>query len=129
MIAQVVSVRAATADEFIVAVIDPNFGRRGVAEEAERAGSASVGAGLEDADEVAHFGVGQFDIARENVERRAERAHDFNFFAGRIRRTAETIHNGNRIIPFDGLAEVSGGGQMMMHAAIEDQEFFLARNF
>ena len=64
------------ANEVALTGINPNFRRRRMAQESERAGGEPVSAGLEDADEIANFGVRERHFARQRVERRAERSDD-----------------------------------------------------
>src|SRR5262245_2508483 len=43
-------------------------------------------------------------------------------------RLADPVQNRQRIIPLDGLSQISRSRQVMMHAAIKDQELLTARD-
>src|SRR6266850_597002 len=103
--------------------VNPNLRRQRVAEEANRARRPAVGAGLKDCNKVADFRMWEDDPARESIERRAKRADDIHGFA---RWRSQLIHQSYGVIPFDGLAQISGSRLMMVHSAIDNEELLAA---
>jgi hypothetical protein len=88
-------------------------------EEGMRAGRKAVGAGLEDGDEIARFGARRHDVVGETVERRAQAADDADLL---LRLGAEAAGDRHRIVATDDLAEIARSGELVMHAAVGDEE-------
>jgi hypothetical protein len=84
-----------------------------------RTGRQAVGAGEEDGDQVADLGAWRHDVVGEPVERRAEAASDRDLLLGR---RAEPAGDRHRIVAAYHLAEIARGGELMVHAAVGDQE-------
>ena len=62
----------------------------------------------------------------ERIQRCAQRTNDVHCF---LRLIVELLHQCNRIISFYRLSEITRGGQVMIHSAIEDQKFLSTRYF
>src|SRR5690349_5139542 len=88
--------------------------------------SCAVGARLIDCDEVAFAGLGKLHAIRQQVERRAQSAHDGCDLA---LRSADSIADDDGIVLAENLSEISGRGKMMMQSAIRNQEHVTARDF
>src|SRR5260370_36795801 len=95
-------------------------------EKAKRASRASIGARLKDTDKVADFGMRQHGAACQNVQRCAQRPNDAY---GVLGRRIQFIHQGDWIIPLDGLPEIPRSRKAVMHSPAADQELLAARNF
>src|SRR5271170_6531898 len=113
LVAQVILEISAVPNQAMGAGFDPDFRRRGMAEKPKRTRRASVGAGLEHADEIASLRARQARAARQNVERGAQRTHHVHGF---LRRLTELVHKSQWIIAFDGLAQVPRCGEVMIHS-------------
>src|SRR5581483_4248560 len=106
-----------------LAVAQENFSRRRMAQESERAGRTGVGARLEDSDQVTNLAGRQCEIAAQSIQGRAQRAHYLHRLFPAL---AQAAGIGDGIVALDGLAEVTGSREMVMHAAIENEEFLAA---
>src|SRR5580704_6444621 len=94
-----------------------------MAQEAHRTCTKSISARLKDTEQITNFSARQGHIAREGVERRAQGTddvHDFGWLG------VELVKQGNGIISLDCLAQISRGGQMVIHAAVQHYEFLAA---
>src|SRR5216684_4602601 len=112
--------------EQMILPIYPDLRRGGVAQKTKWAGGAGVSAGLQNDKQVSDLCFRKVHVTSQSVERRAERADDVHdFYCGHI----EFVCEGHRVISLDGLAEIAGRGQVMMHPAIENQKFFSAGDF
>ena len=98
----------------------------GVAEKRRRAGAPTVGAGLKYDDQIADFGMRNFDLITEQIQRRTQAADDI----GQL--TLVVIHavaDGDRIVAPEDLAKVSRCRELMVQPAVGDQECPPARHF
>src|SRR6266852_1302570 len=114
-IGRILSVCAAEGEENIPASMDPYFRRCRVTEEVNRAGSSAVGARLKNADKVADFSARKPYRAAQCIKRGAEGTNNVNRF---IQRSIELTDQGDGIVALDRLAQVTGGGQMVIHTAV-----------
>src|SRR5690606_19934159 len=99
--------------------LNEDLAGRALAEKCRGAGAGAVGPRAEDRDEVADLGTGQQRLVGEPVERRAQAADDIRLF-DRLR----TVPAGDRrrvIAPHDS-AEVARSGELVVQAAVGDQE-------
>lgn len=95
-----------------------HFDARRMAQEALRAGSEAVGAGLIDDYQIANVGFGELHAIRQQVERSAQRANDGGGFRFGRR---HAVADGGRVVLADDLAEVSGGGKVVVQATVCDE--------
>lgn len=124
LVTQPVACFATTANEPMLPRIDHDFRGCGMAEKLQGTGGSAVGTGLKHADQVTDGDLRQQQVASQNVQGRAKRTRQFDsLVAGGI----QPIEHGNGIVPFDRLAEVSGSGEVMMHATVKHRESFAAR--
>ena len=117
LVTQIFIGAAAATNQPGLAIADQYFRRTGVAQKSHRASGAGVSARLEDAHQVAHLCRGYFCAPSQHIQRCAQRAHNIYFFR---RREANAIEHAKRIIALDRLAQVAGGGKMMVHSAIDN---------
>ena len=106
----------------------PSFGRchtstserRRVAEEGGGAGGEAVGAGLEEDHEVADLAARQAHLVAEQVQRACTGSRP----PGPSRPPPRLIllPDRDRVVAADDLAEVARGGELVVHAAVDDQE-------
>lgn len=103
---------------------EQHLDRRRMAEEVHRAGGRPVRPGLVHHHQVADLAPGQLHPPAERVQRRAERSDhcDRLPLVGRLRG-----HSGHRVVAAYHLAEVAGGGEVVVHAAVDHQERLAAR--
>ncbi len=94
-------------------------------EETERASGATICTRLKYADEVSDFYSGQFCATCQYVERCAKRTGQIVSLFGGI---VEFVENRDRIVALDGLSQVAGSSQVVMHAAVKYQELLASRN-
>src|SRR5579859_6910268 len=97
-----------------------------MAQESERARGTTISTGLKNCKKIADFGPRKSDVAGNSIEGSAEGSHYVdNFFGERIKFVGER----DRIVSLDRLSQIAGGGQMVIHAAIKNQELLTARDF
>src|SRR6266850_3774686 len=105
--------------------VDPNLRRGRMTEETEWARRTRISARLKYTDEIADVDPRQVCTACQDIEGCAQRPNDLNgFFVG----LSEFAKRGDRIIAFDGLSQIARRRQMVVHAAIENEEFLSTRN-
>ncbi|MNU98354.1 hypothetical protein D3C71_884590 [compost metagenome] len=95
-----------------------------MAEKTRRASGGAIGARLQDCQEITSLQLRQGRIAGQGVERCAERADDGCRFL------IVCLHHGrcdDGVVALDDLAEIAGGGEVMVHAAIHHHEGSAAR--
>ena len=92
-------------------LLDEDFLTRRMAQETVRAGGEAVGTGLVDDHEVADCGLGQLHAVGQQVEWGAQWADDGGGF--RFLRS-HAVANGDRVVLADDLAEVAGGGKVLV---------------
>src|SRR5699024_11129263 len=78
-----------------------------------------VGTSLKDDDEVPYFGPRQQDLLAEDIERRAQTAHDSDFLELAV---VDCTRDGQGVVPSDHLAEVARRGELMVHTAVDHDE-------
>src|SRR6476646_3247757 len=105
--------------------IHPDFRWRSMAQEIQGARRACVSTRLKDDEEIADGGLGKRNSPSKCIERSAKRANDVNRFLGR---RTELVGESHRIITLDCLPEIAGSGKMMIHSAIQNEEFFATGN-
>src|SRR5712664_1317859 len=105
------------------AVIHPYFRWRRMAQETKWTCRSGVGTRLEDPDQVSDFGARQADISRQSVEWGTKWSNDIHLF---LRRLVEFVHQCHRIISLNGLPQVARSRQVMVHAAVDNQELLTA---
>src|SRR5258708_40360899 len=86
LVADIIVEFAAAADEHAPASLNPQFGRRQMAQEAQGAGCSGIGPRLEHAYQISHGNVRELYGAPKDVERRTKWAHYVN---GLFRRLVE----------------------------------------
>ena len=97
---------------------DEHFVRRGMAEECLRTGRRSVRARLKHDNEIAGLCFGHFHAVGEEIERSAKRPHNGRDFAPLA---TDVVTHHDRIILTNDLTEIPGCGEVMVHAAVNDQ--------
>lgn len=85
---------------------------------------APVGAGLKDRHKVADLGTREADIMCEQVQRGAQAPDDAD---GLSTRDAHSVRDGDRVVLADDLPEVPRGSELVVEAAIDDEEGVAAR--
>src|SRR5882724_10380341 len=111
---------SALLDPAMAPCVNPYLRRQRVAQEPQGTCRAAVRAGLKDSHEIPDFRFWKNDPARQRIKGRAKRPDDIH---GVMRRRLQLAHQGDRIVALDGLAQIARGGQMMIHAAIDNEEF------
>src|SRR5689334_760211 len=89
-----------------------------------RAGRKPIGTGLENDNQVSLLGHRELRAICKEIERRAKWSHH----RGDFERTASLRRDQNRIVLSEHLTEVAGSGEVVMQAAIGDQEDLPARD-
>ena len=97
-----------------------------MAQKTQRACGAPISAGLKNADEIAYSGRRNLHFARQGIQRRAKRADHIDDFSFGV---VELIDDRHREISFDDLTEIAARRKVVVHAAVENQKFFSARDF
>ena len=102
----------------IIELLYQHFNACRMAQESLRTGSETIGSGLVDHHQIAGFGFGEFHAVGQQVERGAQGADDGGGFRfGRVHAVAD----GGRVVLADDLAEVSGGGEVVVQATVGDE--------
>ena len=97
-----------------------------MSEEGGGAGGESVRALLEHDDQVVDVGVRQRHVVGQQVEWRAEASDDRHDIV--VLRIGRAIADDDRVVAADRLAEVARRGQLVVHAAVDDDERLAARD-
>ena len=90
------------------------------------AGARAISARLKNRDEVPNFRRADLDVLGEDVERRAQRSDDAEWAA--LANVVVAGSDGDRGVLPDDLAKVATGGQMVVEAAVGDQEDMASGN-
>src|SRR6267143_6314618 len=105
--------------------VDPNFRGGRMTEETERTCRTRISTRLKYADQIADVDLRQACTAGQHIEGCTQGSNHLNgFFIG----LAEFRKCSERIIALDCLSQVARRSQMLVHAAIENEEFLAARN-
>src|SRR6266436_2135314 len=105
--------------------VDPDLRWGRMTEETERTRRTCISTRLKYAHQIADVDPRQVCTACQDIEGCAQRPNYLNgFFVG----LAEFAERGERIITLDCLSQVARRRQMVVHAAIENEEFLAARN-
>lgn len=105
---------------------DQDFGRWSVPQKGGRACSRAIGTGAEYSHKVANVGVRESTFVRQTVKRRTQATDDTGLLDGC---GIKAIGDGNRIVPPDDRAKVTRRRQLMVQAAIDDQEYLAVAYF
>src|SRR5690348_16410843 len=125
-VAQHVLVGPPRADQSLDAAIDQHLRRSRVTQKREWARRAAIGAGLEDSYQIPDLRVREPYVSGERIQRRAQGTDDID---GLDERAVEPIHQSDREVPLYHLPEVSRRRQVMVRAAVQDEESLASRHF
>src|SRR6185369_3420963 len=105
---------------------DQHFARRALAEELHRAGGCTIGARAEHRDDIARLSPRKTALFGQSVERRAQTADNAGLL---LHRRIEPGGDRHGIIAPHDRSEIARGGELVVHAAINDEEHLAMADF